>query len=288
MLPISRLVQFKTVWRDGTSHFLFEPIEFLEKLAALIPRPAVNLLVYHGVLAPRAHWRSQVVRYARPAPDGIALTLEATPRSGGPTQAWTWAALMRRVFALDVLACPRCGAGCESSPPFRTQLSCAPSRPPRLAPARQPRPAPPARPRGHRVTLGRSEVCPTTVTAARAAVALLTRSLTTSRSRAHDHRGNRIRTARCLALSQATMGFPAPCSPPHGSRDTVWRNVSKRHLGPYLLESQRAAVIRQRHECSAQDAEMGPHPANCAGSADCPPLVVIVVALLIGPPKPKG
>jgi hypothetical protein len=46
-------------WRDGTSHFLFEPIEFLEKLEALVPRPAVNLLVYHGVLAPRARWRSQ-------------------------------------------------------------------------------------------------------------------------------------------------------------------------------------------------------------------------------------
>jgi hypothetical protein len=97
------------VWRDGTSHFLFEPIEFLEKLAALIPRPAVNLLLYHGVLAPRVRRRSQVVRYARPAPDGIALTLEATPRPAGLTHAWTWAALMRRVFALDVLACPRCG-----------------------------------------------------------------------------------------------------------------------------------------------------------------------------------
>jgi len=29
------------VWRDGTSHFLVEPIEFLKKLAALIHRPAV-------------------------------------------------------------------------------------------------------------------------------------------------------------------------------------------------------------------------------------------------------
>jgi len=76
---------------------------------ALIPRPAVNLLVYHGVLAPRARWRSQVVRYARPGPDGIALTPEATPHPAGLTPAWTWAALMRRVFALDVLACPRCG-----------------------------------------------------------------------------------------------------------------------------------------------------------------------------------
>jgi hypothetical protein len=103
------LVQLKTVWRDGTSHFLFEPIEFLEKLAALIPRPAVNLLLYHGLLAPRARWRSQVVRYGRPAADDLALTLEPAPRTAVPTHAWTWAALMHRVFALDVLACPRCG-----------------------------------------------------------------------------------------------------------------------------------------------------------------------------------
>jgi len=95
------------VSRFGTSHFLFEPIEFLEKLAALIPRPAVNLLLYHGVLAPRARWRSQVVRYGRPAPDGNAL--EASPRVAVPTRAWTWPALMHRVFALDVLACPPCG-----------------------------------------------------------------------------------------------------------------------------------------------------------------------------------
>ncbi len=64
------LVNLKTVWRDGTSHFLFERIEFLEKLAALIPRPAVNLLLYHGVLAPRARWHSQVVRYGRPGGHG--------------------------------------------------------------------------------------------------------------------------------------------------------------------------------------------------------------------------
>jgi Putative transposase len=103
------LVELKTPWRDGTSHFLFEPIEFLEKLAALIPRPAVNLLLYHGVLAPRARWRSHVVRYGRPAPDSPTLELEARPRAAHPTPTWTWAALMRRVFDLDVLACPRCG-----------------------------------------------------------------------------------------------------------------------------------------------------------------------------------
>ena len=31
------------------------------------------------------------------------------PRAPHPTPPWTGAALMRRVFDLDVLACPRCG-----------------------------------------------------------------------------------------------------------------------------------------------------------------------------------
>ena len=40
---------------------MFEPLEFLAKRAALTPRPAINLLLYHGVLAPHARWRPQVV-----------------------------------------------------------------------------------------------------------------------------------------------------------------------------------------------------------------------------------
>jgi hypothetical protein len=53
-------------WRDGTSHFRFEPIEFVEKLAAVIPRSAMNLLLYHGALPPRACRRWQVMRCAAP------------------------------------------------------------------------------------------------------------------------------------------------------------------------------------------------------------------------------
>ena len=30
-----------------------------------MPPPAINLLLYHGVLVPHARWRSQVVRYGR-------------------------------------------------------------------------------------------------------------------------------------------------------------------------------------------------------------------------------
>jgi len=33
---------------------VFEPLEFLARLAALTPRPEINLLLYHGVLAPHA------------------------------------------------------------------------------------------------------------------------------------------------------------------------------------------------------------------------------------------
>src|SRR6266571_4166504 len=33
---------FKTAWADGTRQLLFEPLELLEKLAALISRPRIN------------------------------------------------------------------------------------------------------------------------------------------------------------------------------------------------------------------------------------------------------
>jgi hypothetical protein len=36
-------VKLRRAWRNGTTHLLFEPLEFLEKLAALTPRPEINL-----------------------------------------------------------------------------------------------------------------------------------------------------------------------------------------------------------------------------------------------------
>ena len=111
------LLQLKRVWADGTSHLLFEPLEFLEKLAALTPRPRINLILYHGVLATNARWRSRIV----PGPDVSTLDAGASPddtrgasrddTTGWPRQPrhWRWADLMRRAFDLDVLACPQCG-----------------------------------------------------------------------------------------------------------------------------------------------------------------------------------
>jgi Putative transposase len=110
-------LDLKTPWHDGTRHLVFEPREFLEKLAALIPRPEVNLIICHGLLAPHARWRASVVVYGRPASeavdagDGMSAP-RASPEDGRrkrPPRSWSWAALMQRAFAIDVLACPSCG-----------------------------------------------------------------------------------------------------------------------------------------------------------------------------------
>ena len=109
-------LELKTAWHDGTRELIFEPLEFLERLAAIIPRPETNLLICHGVLAPRARWRERVVAYGRVVPEPTASAVP--PLAPGPDgtgvkpttpRAWTWAALMHRAFAIDVLVCPHCG-----------------------------------------------------------------------------------------------------------------------------------------------------------------------------------
>jgi hypothetical protein len=55
----------KNAWSDGTSSVLFSPLEFLERLASLIPRPEKNLLIYRGILAPNHKLRSLVIRFGR-------------------------------------------------------------------------------------------------------------------------------------------------------------------------------------------------------------------------------
>jgi CheY-like chemotaxis protein len=43
-------LELKRAWHDGTRELVFEPLEFLERLAAMTPRPETNLLICHGVL----------------------------------------------------------------------------------------------------------------------------------------------------------------------------------------------------------------------------------------------
>ena len=51
----------KTPYRDGTTHVVFEPLDFLSRLAALVPSPRVNLTRFHGVFGPHHALRSRIV-----------------------------------------------------------------------------------------------------------------------------------------------------------------------------------------------------------------------------------
>jgi hypothetical protein len=43
------LLELRHRWRDGTTHLRFHPLELLERLASLTPRPRINLVLYYGV-----------------------------------------------------------------------------------------------------------------------------------------------------------------------------------------------------------------------------------------------
>ncbi len=64
--------KLKPPYRDGTTHGIFEPLDFIAKLAALVPKPRVNLTRYHGVFAPNSKHRAQ----ATPAKHGKARDKE--------------------------------------------------------------------------------------------------------------------------------------------------------------------------------------------------------------------
>jgi hypothetical protein len=123
------VLELRRRWTDGTTHLIFDPVELLERLAALIPRPRINLVLYHGVLAPRSAWRTRVVRSPKPGEDeghSAAPGNEGSCDRGRRTNR-AWADLMERIFpasakatararrsasreggGFDVLACPRC------------------------------------------------------------------------------------------------------------------------------------------------------------------------------------
>ena len=65
------VLKLKTPWRDGTTHLVMSPLEFMQRLAALVPSTRLHLIRFHGVLAPNAKLRAQVVP-ARQDDDGAA------------------------------------------------------------------------------------------------------------------------------------------------------------------------------------------------------------------------
>lgn len=94
----------KTPYRDGTTHVIFEPLDFMARLAALVPKPRVHLTRYHGVFAPHSALRAEVT------PAGRGKRIGATERSPAERhRAMSWAQRLKRVFRIDIEQCERCG-----------------------------------------------------------------------------------------------------------------------------------------------------------------------------------
>ena len=81
---------FKRVRRDSLA------------LAALIPKPPINLIRYHGVFAPNSAHRATVTRAGR----GGKLADTQTDKTSGRQRAnITWAQRPKRVFNIDNETC---------------------------------------------------------------------------------------------------------------------------------------------------------------------------------------
>jgi hypothetical protein len=114
-LPDGRYsLRFKRPWSDGSTAVVLTGPELVARLAALVPPPRMHLVRYYGLFAPRARLREKVVP-AKPPPEEHTSCEHAAARENDGSassrqQRMTWAQLLKRVFEIDILACPRCHA----------------------------------------------------------------------------------------------------------------------------------------------------------------------------------
>ena len=82
------------------------PLELMQRLAALVPRPRLHLIRFHGLLAPHAKLRAAIV--ASPAQQATEHPADHAHAPGSPAR-MSWALLLKRVFDIDVEYCANCG-----------------------------------------------------------------------------------------------------------------------------------------------------------------------------------
>ena len=74
----------------------------MRRLAALVPRPRLHLIRFHGVLAPNAKLRSKVV----PVPPQQTTNGEGDcEHAHSKPVRMTWVQLLKRVFDIDIEQC---------------------------------------------------------------------------------------------------------------------------------------------------------------------------------------
>ena len=102
--------QVQTPYRDGTTQVIFEPLDFIARLAARVPKPRVNLPRSHGVFAPNSKYRARVTPARRGRGGERATTADpAEPTAVERRAAMTWAQRLKRVFGIDIEICSGCG-----------------------------------------------------------------------------------------------------------------------------------------------------------------------------------
>jgi hypothetical protein len=94
-------LKLKTPWRDGTTLLVMSPSELMRRLAALVRRPRLHLIRFHGVLAPNARLRALVMPQWTHAEH--AAEIAVAEREVEHAQAWPvrigWARLLKCVLA---------------------------------------------------------------------------------------------------------------------------------------------------------------------------------------------
>jgi hypothetical protein len=105
--PASEQVTYRSDKAEGPTAGpeTVDPLEFLARVVTHIPEPGQVMQRYHGWYASRARGtRRRQVTAATTAPVAIADPQAWSQRAAR----YRWAELLRRIFEVDPLACPRC------------------------------------------------------------------------------------------------------------------------------------------------------------------------------------
>lgn len=108
--------QLKTPYRDGTTHVIFEPLDFIARLAALVPKPRVNLTRFHGVFAPNNKLRA-LVTPAKRGKGNQAKVVDELPTPAERRASMSWAQRLKRVFNIDRGHCMHRGSSGDQEDP---------------------------------------------------------------------------------------------------------------------------------------------------------------------------
>ena len=108
-LPDGKLsYELKTPYKNGTTHVVFEPLDFIARLAALVPKPRFHLTRFHGVFAPNSKHRAAVTGEGKDKPLPSTATTELPAIGEELCCKMSWAMRLKRVFNIDVTVCRHC------------------------------------------------------------------------------------------------------------------------------------------------------------------------------------